>query len=347
MEESGANKNTGNGSEALRIAVDAFGGDLAPSEPIKGGVEAARCYPDIRVLLVGREDALEEELESAGDRPANLEVVGASEVVEMHEGPVKALRDKEDSSISVGVRLVKEGRADAFLGAGNTGAMVAAGTLNLGLIDGVLRPGIAVPVTAIDHPALIIDVGANINCKPQHLYQYGVMASIFASKVMEIEEPRVGLLNVGEEERKGTKLQKEAFELLEGAPVNFTGNVEAHDIFFGGCDIVLCEGFTGNVMLKTCESLVQKLMEFLESEIKSKIRRRIGFALCRDVFKATRLVADYAEYGGATLLGVDGVVIISHGRSDAKAVKNAVRESRRVLNRNVNSDIAEAIKSLK
>ncbi len=345
MKEPGVSK--GNISEAkLRIAVDAFGGDRAPAEPVLGACEAARSHPDIHVLLVGRPAGIEAELEAAGEPPANVEVIPASEIIEMHESAVKALRTKKDSSISVGVQLLKSGRADAFLSAGNTAAMVVASTLNLGLIPGVLRPGIAVPITAFDHPVLIIDAGANINCKPAHLCQYGLMATVFASEVMGISEPRVGLLNVGEEERKGTDLQKDAYDMLEKAAVNFIGNVEAHDIFFGGCDIVLCEGFTGNVLLKTSESLLQKLLEHLECEIKKSFRRRLGFALCGDVFKVTRRVTDYAEYGGAALLGVEGVVIISHGRSDARAIKNAVREARSTLKHNVTKDIAEAVKTV-
>ncbi len=345
MDVSGTSKNC-EAKRSIRVAVDAFGGDLAPAEPVRGACEAAGCYSDTTVILVGRGDDIKRELDALGDVPTNIELVEATEVVGMHEAAVTALRSKKDSSIAVGARLVKEGRADAFLSAGNTGAMVAAGTLFLGMIPGVLRPGIAVPVTAIDHPVVIIDVGANINCKPLHMVQYGVMASVFANEVMEMQNPRVGLLNVGEEERKGAQLQKKAFDMLQDAPINFVGNVEAHDIFFGGCDIVLCEGFTGNVLLKTCESLVQKLLEFLEGEIKRSIRRQLGFALCKDVFKAARRVGDYAEYGGAVLLGVDGVIIISHGRSDAKAVKNAVREARSTLKLNVNEDITEAIKGV-
>ena len=339
--------NNGNSRKSYRIAVDAFGGDLAPAEPVKGGVEAAACYPDTSILLVGPSGAIREELDAIGDIPPNVGIVEASDVIGMHESAVAALRNKKNSSITIGTKLVKEGGADAFLSAGNTGAMVAAGSYHLGLLPEVLRPGIALPIIAIDHPVLIMDVGANINCKPEHLLQYGVMASVFAGEVMEMKEPRVGLLNVGEEERKGTDLQKKAFGMLEAAPVNFVGNVEAHDIFFGGCDIVLCEGFTGNVLLKTCESLIQKLLEYLESEIANSLRRRLGFALCSDVFKVTRRVTDYAEYGGAALLGVDGVIIISHGRSDAKAIKSAVREARSTLKYDVNRDIAAALDSLK
>jgi len=346
MGESGKNANSVNSGGSIRIAVDAFGGDFAPLEPVKGACEAAGCYPDIRVLLVGCSEKIKKEFDAIGDIPSNVELVEATEVVGMHEGPVKALRNKKDSSIVVGTRLLKEGNADAFLSAGNTGAVVAASTLNLGLISGVLRPGIALPVTAIDHPALIIDVGANINCKPAHMAQYAVMASVFASEVMEMSDPRVGLLNVGEEARKGTELQKKSYDLLQDTSVNFVGNVEAHDIFFGGADIILCEGFTGNVLLKTSESMMQKLLEFLEAEIKQNLRRRIGFALCKDVFKVTRQVTDYAEYGGAMLLGVDGVVIISHGRSDARAVKSAVREARSAIKLSVNKDISEAIMNM-
>jgi glycerol-3-phosphate acyltransferase PlsX len=312
---------------------------------VAGCIGAANRWQDTAITLVGPGDVLEAELDKHGPRPPNIEVAHASEVIGMHESPVRALRGKRDSSINVGMKIVADGQADAFLSAGNTGAVVAAGSLRLGLMEGVQRPGIAVPMIAIDHPILVIDVGANVHCKPPHLLQYALMADVFARNVMDMTNPRVGLLNVGEEERKGTELEKEAYGLLADAPLNFVGNVESDDVFFGGCDIVVCDGFVGNILLKTSESMVKKVLSFLREEISKKWRRRIGFALCKDVFKSTQQVGDYAEYGGAPLLGVDGVTIICHGRSEARAFENAVREARSFLSHKVNHSIGEAVRA--
>jgi len=331
--------------QGVSIVVDAAGGDAAPAAPVAGGVSAARRFPDTTVVLVGPEDRIAEELENNGRRPDNIRVLPASQSIGMHESPVQAFREKEDSSLAVGIAEVAAGKADAFVSAGNTGAVVAASTLGLGLIDGVQRPGIAVPIVALDHAAVIIDAGANIHCKPAHLLQYGLMATVFARDVLRVDNPRVGLLNVGHERRKGTSLLRQAFDLLSRAPINFRGNVEARGIFFGECDIAVCEGFAGNVLLKTCESVVAKLLEHLRVEIKSKWRRRVGFALCGDVFKPVEHYGDYAQYGGAPLLGIKGVTIICHGHSDGRAIENAVREARSFIRRRVNEKIAEVIRT--
>ncbi len=330
----------------LSIVVDASGGDSAPAEPVAGVVSAARRFSDTTMLLVGQEEAIGAELDKIHSCPSNVQVVPASETIGMDESPVRALRAKKDSSISVGVGLVVSGRAQAFVSAGNTGAVVAASSLRLGLLDGVQRPGIAVPLKALDQTVIVIDVGANIHCKPMHLMQYGVMAAVFARDVLELPDPRVGLLNVGEEDRKGTALHKEAFDLLSGAALNFVGNVEAQKIFSGGCDIVVCEGFVGNVMLKTCEGVAMKLLDYLGRMTHKSLLRRIGFAMFKDTFAAIKHCGDYAEYGGAPLLGVKGVTIIAHGRSDARAIENAVREARSFIRRKVNDNIAEAIRDV-
>lgn len=333
------------GTTDTNIVVDGVGGDRAPAEPVAGCILAARRFPDITITLVGPEDVLDAELSKHKDRPDNIAILHASQTIGMHESPVSALRGKRDSSINVGMKFVAEGNGQAFLSAGNTGAVVAAASLRMGLLEGVQRPGIAVPITAIDHPVLVIDVGANVHCKPPHLQQYGLMADVFARQILEMRNPRVGLLNVGEEERKGTELEKEAYGLLSRSPINFVGNVESEDLFFGGCDIVVCDGFVGNVLLKTSESLMKKLLSFLREEISKKWRRRLGFALCKDVFEAAKKVGDYAEYGGAPLLGVDGVTIICHGRSEARAFDNAVREARSFLTHKVNDSIGESVRS--
>ncbi len=329
----------------MSVVVDALGGDQAPAKPVAGAVMAACRFPDTTIVLVGPEQMLLSELQKHQPCPHNLQIVPASQSIGMHESPVRALREKRDSSISVGTAHVAEGKADAFVSAGNTGAVVAASSLVLGLLEGVQRPGIAVPMMAIDHPVVIIDVGANIHCKPHHLLQYGLMATVFARDVLELENPRVGLLNVGEEARKGTDLLKDAFDLLSRAPVNFVGNVEANDIFFGGCDIVVCEGFAGNVLLKTSESLIVKLLDHLKCETSKNLRHRIGFALCKDAFKVIEQCGDYAQYGGAPLLGINGVTIISHGCSDARAIVNAVREARSFVRREVSRKIAQSVRT--
>jgi len=327
-----------------RIVLDAYGGDYAPAETVKGAVAAARSFPDITVILTGPAGDLEAELKRGGStRPSNIEIVDAPERVGMHEKAITALRQKKDSSISVGVRLVSEGKADAFVSAGNTGAVVAASSVGLGRLKGVYRPGIAVPMRAIDHTLVAIDVGANIQCKPVHLMQYGIMASVFARNVLGIEEPRVGLLNVGEEEGKGNELTRKAFDLLSWADIRFVGNVEGHDMFFGGCDIVVCEGFVGNALLKVSENLVMKLIDWFRKGMRKKLKYRIGLALCKTLFRELKHCADYSEYGGAPLLGVDGIVIIGHGRSDARAIENAIREARTFIELQVNEKITRAI----
>ncbi|MDP6439834.1 MAG: phosphate acyltransferase PlsX, partial [Candidatus Brocadiia bacterium] len=233
--------------------MDALGGDRAPEEPVAGAVMAARNFPDTQILLAGPPEVINAQLGKLAPRPGNIVIVPASERIGMDESPVQALREKRDSSITVGMTRVVEGEADAFVSAGNTGAVVAASSLGLGLIAGVQRPGIVVPMRLIDRPLIVIDVGANIHCKSMHLLQYGIMATVFAREIFHLANPRVGLLNVGEEAGKGTMLVKKAFQLLSAAELNFVGNVEAKDALSGGCDIVVCDGFAGNVLLKTCE----------------------------------------------------------------------------------------------
>ncbi len=330
-------------SDNATVILDALGGDRAPEEVVRGGVAAARQMEGDTVILAGPEPKIKDIIQEDGSPPANLEVVDAPEQIGMHETPVKALRSKKQSSIGVGIEKVSDGRADAFVSAGNTGAVVAASTLRLRLIEGVQKPGIAVPMMAIDHPVVAIDVGANVHCKASHLSQYALMADVFAQDILELEDPRVGLLNVGEEEGKGNKLAKDAYDLLQEAPVNFVGNVEARGVFSGECDIVVCDGFAGNVMLKTGEALMLKLLDWVKEQAEQSLKRKLGFALCREVFDDLKQRVDYAEYGSAPLLGVNGVALIAHGRSDARAIQNAVQEAGRCVRLDINERIAEAI----
>lgn len=326
-----------------RVAVDASGGDAPLKERVAGAVEGARMYTDARVLLCGPTGEVEHAVEEVGDPPANLSIIDAPEHIGMHESPVRALREKKRSSIAVGIDLVSRGEADAFVSAGNTGAVAAASTLRLGRLEGVQRPGIAAAMQVFDHVSVAIDVGANVDCRPVHLLQYGIMASVFAEGVLGLERPRVGLLNVGAEEAKGNDLSKQAFELLSAADLNFVGNVEPDQFFDEHCDILVCDGFVGNVLLKAGEGLIMKLMDWMRAEVEQSLRYKLGFLMCKDLFRHLKYCADYSEYGGAPLLGVDGITIITHGTSGARAIKNAVREARSFAEHHVNERIEEAI----
>jgi glycerol-3-phosphate acyltransferase PlsX len=326
-----------------RIVLDATGGDSPLRERVAGAVQAARIYQDIEVVLCGAREELEHEVRALGSAPDNIELVHAPEPIGMHESPIKALREKKNSSVVVGIEMVARGEADAFVSAGNTGAVVAASSLKLGRLKGVQRPGIAVTMQVIDHPVVAIDVGANVESKATHLLQYGIMASVFAREVLGMENPRVGLLNVGEEAAKGSETVKQAFDLLSSADLNFIGNAEPERLFGHGCDIMVCEGFVGNVLLKMGESLMMRLVEWMREEVRHSLRYKLGFLLCRDLFRHMRHCGDYTEYGGALLLGVNGVTIITHGTSDARAIQNAIREARTFVELHVNEHIAEAV----
>ncbi len=330
-------------SVVARVAVDASGGDAPMAERVAGALQAAELYSDSRILLCGPADEVEAITAALPSVPPNVVVVDAPEHIGMHESPVQALREKRNSSVAVGVRMVAAGEADAFVSAGNTGAVVAASALKLGRLRGVQRPGIAAAMQIIDHVGVAIDVGANVDCKPVHLLQYGIMASVFAEGILGLDNPRVGLLNVGSEEAKGNEVSKQAFELLSNAELNFVGNVEPEAFFGHGCEILICDGFVGNVLLKVGESLVLKLIDWLRGEVGGSLRYKAGYLLCKDLFGHLKHCADYSEYGGAPLLGVNGITIITHGTSDARAICNAVREARSFVECHVNERIEEAI----
>lgn len=330
-------------SAGARIVLDALGGDAPLRERVAGAISAARLYPDIRLLLCGARDDLEREMDRLDGRPANVELVHAPEPIEMHEAPVQALRLKKNSSIAVGMEMVRHGEADAFVSAGNTGAVAAGGALKLGRLKGVQRPGIAAAMKVIEYPVVAIDVGANVESKPLHLLQYGIMASVFAQEVLEIKDPRVGLLNVGEEAAKGNEVVKQAHQLLSSAELNFVGNVEPEALFRHGCDIVVCDGFVGNVLLKLGESLTLKLVGWMREQVQQNLRYKIGFVLCKSLFRHLKHCGDYTEYGGAPLLGVNGVIIKTHGASDARAIQNAIREARMFVETHLNERIEMAV----
>lgn len=330
----------------VRVAVDAMGGDHAPEVVVKGAVEAIKKF-DVFVSLVGIEDRIFEELAKYKYDLSRIEVIHAEEVVDMDESPAAAIRKKKRSSICVGVNLLKERKTDAFFSAGNTGGVVCATTLKLGLLESIERPGIAIVMPNLQGVSLIIDAGANINPKPIHLLHYGIMGSAYFEQILGKKNPRVGLLNVGEEESKGTGSMKEAYQLLEKSFINFIGNVEGKDIFSGACDVIVCDGFVGNVTLKVSESMAETISTFLKRELVSSIWGKIGLLFARTSFMNFKKKIDYSEYGGAPLLGVDGIVIIGHGRSSSKAVMNAIRFAKEEVERKINQNILEQAKRVR
>ncbi|MDD5167017.1 MAG: phosphate acyltransferase PlsX, partial [Candidatus Omnitrophica bacterium] len=293
----------------------------------------------------GDEEKIKGLLKKSGYTGNEISVYPASEVIEMSESAATSVRRKRNSSIVVGINLVKEGKGDAFFSAGNTGAVVCAATLGLGLLPGIERPGIAIVTPSLKGISLIIDVGANIDPKPVHLLQYGIMGSAYLESIFNKTNPSVGLLNVGEEETKGTDFLKESFELLSKSKLNFVGNVEGKALFSGKCDLIVCDGFVGNVALKVTEGTAEVIQVFLKRHLlKTNFLGKIGILLLKNTFIQFKKEFNYAEYGGAPLLGVDGVVVIGHGRSNARAIKNAIRVAGEEVERQINQKIVEAIK---
>jgi len=319
-----------------------MGGDYAPAVVIKGSLQAVKEY-GVEVVLVGDEAKISALLKKKEYCAEKISVYPAAEVIQMSESAASSVRRKRNSSIVVGLNLVKEGKGDAFFSAGNTGAVVCAATLGLGLLPGIERPGIAIIAPTLKGISLIIDVGANIDAKPLHLYQYGLMADAYFRYILNRPNPRVGILNIGEEESKGTEVIKEARGLLEASSLNFIGNVEGKDLFAGKSDIVLCDGFVGNVALKVTESVVETMQVFLKRHLLSNIMGKIGMVFLMPALLRFKKELDYTEYGGAPLLGVNGVVIIGHGRSSVKAIKNAIRVAKEEVERQFNEKILEAI----
>ncbi len=319
----------------VRVAVDAMGGDYAPASVVSGAVQAVKSGVD--VTLVGDRQRIEEELKKHDIQGLSIPIVHASEVVGMAESPAQAIRNKKDSSIRVCFELVKEGRADAVVSAGNSGSALAAGIMVLKRLKGVNRPAIAVCVPTMMEPAVVLDVGGNVDCKPLHLLQFALMGSIYAKYVLDKERPRVGLLSNGEEEEKGNELTKQTHELLKKTSLNYVGYIEGKDIYRGGIDVVVTDGFVGNVVLKLSEGLVETVVRMLKKEIKARFLAKLGYILAKPAFDNLKKKIDYAEYGGAPLLGIDGVCIISHGASSSKAIKNAILRAREYVESGVNS----------
>ncbi|MEO7649224.1 MAG: phosphate acyltransferase PlsX [Bryobacteraceae bacterium] len=310
----------------VTIAVDAMGGDHAPKPEVEGAIRAVKTL-GVKVILVGREDVVRRELAlhpEASSLP--IEVVHASEHVTMEESAAKAVRNKRDSSMRVASRLVRDKVADGFVSAGNTGACMATAKMVQGVVRGVDRPALSgLFPTLTGSPVVVVDVGANVDCSPRMLAQFAVMGELYSRVILHLNSPRVGLLSIGEEESKGNELTRAAMPLIKGLPINFIGNVEGRDIYTGKADVVVCDGFIGNVALKVSEGLVDIIKHMLQESLEATITRKIGYVLSKAAYTDFKKRVDYSEYGGAPLLGVKGVCIICHGRSNANAIRNAIR----------------------
>jgi glycerol-3-phosphate acyltransferase PlsX len=326
----------------LRIAVDAMGGDFAPQEVVAGTVEAVRRY-HIPVTLVGRADAVQSCLQGVKDLPG-LQIVDAPDVIGMDESPMEAFKTKKKSSLLVAAELVREKEAHGLVSAGNSGAVLAVGKMVIGAVKGVERPGLAAILPSIDGWAVVVDVGANVDCKPRHLEQFAIMGAYYAQLILKKENPRVGVLSIGEEEGKGNALSKETCDLLKKSDLNFIGNVEGRDLFLGKADVVVCDGFVGNVLLKTAEGAGEMMGLILKREFNSSFKAGMGFLLSKGAFRSLYKKMDYSEYGGAPLLGLKGGCIICHGRSKAKAITNAIRITHQFLEEKIHERIQNRMK---
>ena len=328
----------------MRIAVDAMGGDFAPKEIVRGAVEAAKKY-DCEIVLVGDEEQIRAEMHGENPAALRISIVHASEVIGMNEHPAETVRSKKDSSVVVATRLVKDGSCDAVFSAGSTGAAVAAAQLILHRIRGVGRPAIATPMPTPDGVTLMLDSGANVDSKPEHLVQSGVMGSLYAQYVFGIEHPRVGLLNIGEEETKGNEQVKETYQLLKVEPnIHFCGNAEGRDVPKGNFDVVICDGFVGNVVLKFAEGLAKTILGLIQEEIRGAgLMAKLGALLLMPTLRRLGKRLDVREYGGAPLLGVNGCCVIGHGSSDSKSVASAIGVTVDYVNGKVLDQIRDAL----
>jgi glycerol-3-phosphate acyltransferase PlsX len=308
----------------MRIAVDGMGGDNAPEEIVKGCVEASKVIDD-EIYILGIEEVIKKELKKYKFDYNKVKIVNASEVITNDDAPVKAARSKKDSSMIKGLSLVKEGTCDLMISGGNTGALMAGALFRFGRIKGIERPAIGMTYPIIgEGVSLLVDAGANSECRPSNLHEFAVMGSIYMNKVLGVENPSVGLINIGAEEKKGTPVLKEAYQILKDSEVNFCGNVEAREIPFGAADVLVCDGFVGNTILKLSEGLAEKIVSILKDILGSSFRAKMGAVMMADQLKEIKKMFDYSEYGGAPILGVRGPVIKIHGSSNANAVRNAI-----------------------
>ena len=333
-------------SEITKVVLDAMGGDNAPKEMVKGAVEAVSKEAGLKVILVGREEEITSELSSYNYKKEQIEVVNATEVIETAEPPVNAIRRKKDSSIVVGMKMVKKGEADAFVSAGSSGAILVGGQTIVGRLKGVERPPLAPLISTEKGVSLLIDCGANVDARPSHLVQFAKMGSIYMEHIVGIKNPKVAIVNIGAEEEKGNALVKETFPLLkETKGINFTGSIEAREIPHGQADVIVCEAFTGNVILKLTEGLASTLVGKIKEGMMSTLRSKIGALLVKPALKATLKEFDASEYGGAPLLGLNGLVVKTHGSAKAKEVSNTLIQCVTFKNQKINEKIKECIQT--
>ena len=329
----------------MKIAVDAMGGDHAPEAIVEGAVLAAREF-NVPLILVGISHRVYQELEKyEGWKQLEIEVVHADEVVDMHDSPGKVIRGKRKSSMKVGLDLVKNGEASAFVSAGNTGAVLAYSTIILRPLKGVDRPAIAIQLPTIKGSSILLDAGANVDCKTIQLFQFGIMGHVYAKYILGKDNPRVGLLSIGEEDMKGNETTKEAFKMLKKSHINFIGNVEGKEVYRGNADVIVCDGFTGNVALKISESLAEMIGTSLKNMFTAGMTTKLSYMLLKPHLMELKKTVDYSEKGGAPLLGINGVCIIAHGSSSSKAIKNAIFRAHEFIEKRINMHICEDIES--
>jgi glycerol-3-phosphate acyltransferase PlsX len=326
----------------LKIAIDAMGGDFAPKEMVLGAIDACREF-GADIILVGLEKDLQRELAGKALSSLKIDIFPASEVISMDEHPANAVKRKTDSSLVVANRLVKEGKAAAVISAGNTGAAMAAGLLNMGRIRGIKRPAIAVPMPTRKGVSILLDAGANADCEPDNLLQFGIMGSIYAEKVLGLKNPGIGLFSIGKEETKGNKLTIETNQLFKKSELNFIGNIEGLDVHQGYCEVIVCDGFVGNAILKLSEGLAAVLFTEIKEALSSNYFSMLGGLLIKNQIKKIKRRLDPTEYGGAPLLGLNGISMISHGNSNAKAIKNAIKAAIKAINEDIISIITTSI----
>ena len=333
----------------MRIVIDAMGGDNAPSVNVQGAVAAARDY-NIEMVLVGNEDSIKKELSTHDTYGLPISIVHASEIIGMHESPAQACKQKPNSSIMVATRLVKEQKADGLVSAGNSGAVMASALMLLGRLRGVNRPAIASLIPTVKDISIIIDAGANIDCKPKNLFQFAIMGDVFVKYIFNKTSPAIGLLNIGEEETKGNELTQDTFKLLKNSQLNFVGNIEGRDVTKGDADVIICDGFIGNILLKFAEGLAFTIVDILKKELSKSIVNKIlllsGLVGIKRSLRNLHKKIDYAEYGGAPLLGINGVCIIAHGISNARAIKNAIKVASELVDKKINEHLSLELKML-
>ena len=332
-------------AELVKVVVDAMGGDLAPVEPVRAAVDAVKERDDIQVILTGQEEVIYSELKKYQDYPTDrIEVVNATEVIETAEPPVFAIRKKKDSSIVVGLKMVKEQKADAFVSSGSTGAVLVGGQVLVGRSKGVERPPLAPLIPTAEGVSLLIDCGANVDARPSHLVQFAQIGSIYMENIVGIKNPRVAILNIGAEEEKGNQLVKETFPLLKECPgINFIGSIEAREIPHGGADVIVCEAFAGNIVLKLYEGVAATLLSKVKEGLMSSLRSKIGALLIKPALKQTLKSFDASQYGGAPLLGLNGLVVKTHSSAKASDVKNSILQCVTFKQQDINGKIKEHI----